>query len=136
MSDLAERVRRAVADLPVLVVWLFGSAARGQQRPGSDTDLAVLADPRLSSAQRWELRLGLLDRLGAEGVPAPDVVMVEEAPLRLQARVSEEGRVLLSRDEPARVAWTSRVFREHADFALLQDGLDRQMLGEHAAGRR
>lgn len=82
------------------------------------------------------MRLRLLDRLAEHGVPGADVVLVDEAPLRLQARVAAEGRVLVSRDEPARVEWTSRVFREHADFALLQDQLDRQMLEAHAAGRR
>jgi len=67
VSDLEASVRRAVSDLPVVVVWLFGSTARGEQRADSDTDLAVLVDPSAT---------------------------------------------------------------------LLQDELDRQMLGEHAAGRR
>jgi len=129
-------VRRAVSELPVVVVWLFGSTARGEQRADSDTDLAVLVDPSATAEQRLDLRLRLAERLQDEGVQRPDVIVVNDAPLRLKARVSSEGQVLFSRDEPARVAWTSRIFREHADFALLQDELDRQMLGGHAAGRR
>ncbi len=129
-------MRRAVGDLPVDVVWLFGSTARGEHRPDSDIDLAVLVDPSATVDQRIDLRARLIERLQDEGVDRPDVVVADEAPLRLRARISTEGRVLLSRDEPRRVAWTSRVFREHADFALLQDELDRQMLRDHAAGRR
>lgn len=136
VSDLDERVRRAVEGQPVLVVWLFGSAARGEQRPDSDTDLAVLVEASLPPGERLDLRLRLVEQLQRDGAPQPDVVFVDEAPLRLRARVASEGRVLFSRDEPARVAWTSRVFREHADFAVLQDELDREMLRHHAAGRR
>lgn len=136
MIDLTERVRRAADGLPVVVVWLFGSTARGERRADSDTDLAVLLARGVPVDGRLDVRLRLLTRLQQEGVEQPDVVLVDEAPLRLQARVSSEGRVLLSRDEPVRVAWTSRVFREHADFAVLQDQLDHEMLRAHAAGRR
>lgn len=136
MDDLTDRVRAAVEDLPVLAVWLFGSRAAGVARRDSDTDLAMLPTPGLSDSERLDLRLLLLARLADVGVPCPDVVLVDDAPLRLQARVTSEGLVLYSYDEPARVAWTSRVFREHADFALLQDDLDRQMLRAHADGRR
>jgi predicted nucleotidyltransferase len=136
VTELTDAVRTAVDGLPVVVVWLFGSTAGGTQRADSDTDLAVLPDPSVPADQRLALHLALLERLGAAGVLRPDVVLVDQAPLRLQARVSAEGRVLLSRDEPARVAWTSRVFREHADFAVLQDELDRQMLRAHATGAR
>lgn len=136
MSDLDERVQRAVEGLPVLVVWLFGSAARGEQRPDSDTDLAVLVESSVLPGERLDLRLRLIEQLQREGVPRPDVVLVDEAPLRLRARVASEGRVLFSCDETTRVAWTSWVFREHADFAVLQDELDREMLRLHAAGRR
>jgi predicted nucleotidyltransferase len=136
VPELTDAVRTAVDGLPVVVVWLFGSTPRGTQRADSDIDLAVLPDPAIPADQRLGLHLALIERLGAAGVVRPDVVLVDQAPLRLQARVSAEGRVLLSRDEPARVAWTSRVFREHADFAVLQDELDRQMLRAHATGAR
>lgn len=136
VTEVVPKVQRAVEGLPVLVVWLFGSTARGDQRAGSDTDLAVLLEPSVPDDQRLNLRLGLIERLEREGVQQPDVVLVDEAPLRLRSRVSSEGHVLFSHDEPARIAWTSRVFREHADFAVLQDELDREMLRAHATGRR
>jgi predicted nucleotidyltransferase len=134
VEDLAHVVRQAVADLPVSVVWLFGSRARGVPRPGSDTDLALLLDADVPDP--LALRLEVQARMSDLGVTDADVVVADDLPLRLRARVAAEGRVLLSRDEPARIAWISRVFREHADFALLQDELDRQMLAAHAAGRR
>jgi predicted nucleotidyltransferase len=134
MVEMADAVRQAVEGLPVRVVWLFGSRARGQARPGSDVDLALLLDDDVPD--RLPVRLEVQARLSQLGVPDADVVVADDLPLRLKARVAAEGQVLLSRDEPARVAWTSRVFREHADFALLQDELDRQMLEAHADGRR
>jgi predicted nucleotidyltransferase len=134
MGEMADAVRQAVEGLPVRVVWLFGSHARGQARAGSDVDLAVLLDDDVPD--RLRVRLDLQARFSQLGIPEAEVVVVEDLPLRIRARVAAEGQVLLSRDEPARVAWTSRVFREHADFALLQDQLDRQMLQAHAEGRR
>lgn len=134
--ELAQQVRRAVDGQPVRVVWLFGSRARGTPSTASDTDLAVLLDPGTPADQWLDLRLRLLGRLEDAGTPQPDVVLVDEAPLSLQARVAAEGQVVFSADEARRIAWTSRVFREHADFALLQKDLEQQMLRGHATGRR
>ena len=134
MPELADAVRNAVHGLPVRVVWVFGSVARGEAGSNSDVDLAVLPDH--GPVDRLALRLQLQTAMNQAGFSRVDVVLVDEVPLRLQARIAAEGQALVSRDEPVRVAWTSRVFREHADFALLQDELDREMLRAHGDGRR
>lgn len=131
---LREAVRDAAQALPVRTVWVFGSVARGEAGVRSDVDLAVL--PADGVTDRMALRRDLQSAVMRRGFPDVDVVLVDEAPLRLQARIAAEGRVLVSYDEPARLAWTSRIFRQHADFALLQDRLDRKMLHAHANGRR
>lgn len=42
---LRDMVHLCKADLDAVQVWLFGSRARGEDRPGSDSDvLAVIAD--------------------------------------------------------------------------------------------
>lgn len=134
MLELGQLVATAAAGLPVRVVWVFGSVARGDARPGSDLDLAVL--PAAGAVDGHAVRLQLQAALSGAGYGEVDVVLVDQVPLRLQARIAAEGQVIFSTDEPARLAWTSRVFREHADFALLQDQLDQEMLRAHADGRR
>ena len=54
----------------VRAIWLFGSRARGEQGPGSDLDLAVLADPALSVMERARL----MDLVGIEIGMDVDVV--------------------------------------------------------------
>lgn len=51
----------------IVAVWLYGSAARGDDGPGSDLDLALVADPNALPALADALRDGLLvpgERLG------------------------------------------------------------------------
>ncbi len=52
-EKVAEAVRRLVAAVDPLAVILFGSRARGQHRPESDLDLAVILDvPELEAFRR------------------------------------------------------------------------------------
>jgi predicted nucleotidyltransferase len=44
-AEIDRIVTHAVAERPaVLAAWIFGSRARGEGRPGSDIDVAVLTD--------------------------------------------------------------------------------------------
>ncbi len=86
----------------VAVAYVFGSRARGTARPDSDLDLAVLltgpAMPDLLEQELLAVRLAdVLD------VPSVDLLLLDQAPLELRARVVREGRLLHSADEPRRV---------------------------------
>ncbi len=87
----------------VSVAYLFGSRARGQARPDSDADLAVLLrNPKaeLPLLAEAELATRLADVLQVDAV---DVTLVERAPLEVRARVVREGRVVLEDDAVRRV---------------------------------
>ncbi|HEX6601282.1 MAG TPA: nucleotidyltransferase domain-containing protein [Solirubrobacterales bacterium] len=75
---------------------LFGSAARGEDREGSDVDLLVeMIDPSLVRIADLELKLeGLLGK-------RVDVVAMEDAQSnpQLLAEAAREGRVIVDRDE-------------------------------------
>lgn len=67
--DVLDSVRQAagVAGAGVVAVWLYGSVARGEDGPGSDLDLVLVADPDVLPALADALRDGLLapgERLG------------------------------------------------------------------------
>jgi predicted nucleotidyltransferase len=82
-------------------VILFGSHARGEERPDSDVDLLVV-EPELGDRFAESVRLSRL--VGELGVPA-DVVVVSEAHARRWGEVPgtmlhdalSEGQVLVSR---------------------------------------
>jgi len=109
--ELRQRLRGA----GVAVVWLFGSRARGEERPDSDADVAVLLRP---GVERPSLRVqgtlaGALAR--ALGVESVDFVVLDGAPLDLRGRVVEEGRLLWSDDEPLRVRYTVETLSRYLD---------------------
>jgi predicted nucleotidyltransferase len=78
---------------------IFGSRARGSQRPDSDLDVAAWWDGHPPTP--WELDL-------PAGV---DLVILNDAPLELAGTISLEGEVLFSADEVARVRWVATTRR-------------------------
>lgn len=97
---VVQRLRTAVGDAVARVI-LYGSVARGEQGPGSDVDLLVVARdfPRVYSALT-----PILAELLAQGAPLVAPLVVSEASFRdLQARdtwfyanVARDGEALLA----------------------------------------
>lgn len=94
-EPLEQRIAAVLADEPVAFAYLFGSVARGGQRPDSDIDVAVHFEPALPAKERFERGLRLGGRLEIELGQQVDLVDLEEAPLRLAGRILQE-RVVIS----------------------------------------
>lgn len=106
VMELPSAVTQALEDAGVAVAWLFGSRARGDDRPDSDADVALLLCPDADPPDLYT-QAGLAEAFREPlGAGAVDIVLLDRAPLDLRARVVQEGRVLWSRDEPLRVAFT------------------------------
>lgn len=140
VDDVAERLRAAaaavMADEPVLAVYLFGSRARGTARPDSDVDVAVLLDG-VAADDRLEVQLRLARLLADRSeIGGLDLVVLDGAPLPLRGRVVQEGRVVFSADEPARIEHESRTAREFFDYSIFIAPLHRERLLQHARGAR
>lgn len=136
-DDRLQRLaQRFAADAAVAAAYLYGSRARGDARPGSDVDLAVVLDAKLSPAERWRRRLALLEAAAAElGSDAVDLVILEEAPAPLAHRVIRDGRLLVDTDPRRRVAVVEDVFRRYLDEAPLRRALDEALRARIAEGR-
>jgi predicted nucleotidyltransferase len=105
----------------VVAAYLFGSTARGESRADSDVDVAVLFEPppvHTLNGLRLSLE-GALER--ALGVPV-DLVVLNDAPVDLRARILRDGRLLVDRDRAARIRFEVRTRNEAFD---LQPVLDR-----------
>lgn len=137
VERLREAARRELADAPVVLAYLFGSAATGRSRPGSDVDVAVLLDPSVPAERYLDLSLEIARRLStASGVGNMEVVVLNDAPLPLRGRAVRERVVLHSRDEPFRVRFEGKVLKEFLDFQIHAEPLDRELLRATAEGRR
>jgi predicted nucleotidyltransferase len=89
-------IRSAV---PALVaVYRFGSSVSGEQRPGSDVDLAVLTATSLDPLLRFDLQ----ERLASALHKSVDLVDLRVASPVMAIQIIGKGRVLLDNDASAR----------------------------------
>lgn len=99
----------------VACVYLFGSRARGTQKPGSDIDVAVLyvqqPPPGLSG-----LGLELADDLRAVLHAPVDLVVLNSAAPDLTHRVLRDGILVCERDRAARVHFEVDSRRRYFDL--------------------
>jgi predicted nucleotidyltransferase len=114
---LRRRLEAAAPD-GVVAVYLFGSYAEGRAHRESDVDLGVLlcwsAYP--SARERFEAGLRLAGLFTVGGL-TPDVVVLNDAPPRLAARIVTGGQLLLCADSEAEHAFRRDSQLRAADLA-------------------
>lgn len=139
MGDLAEHLRRTSGSVfdrtPVLFAYLYGSHARGDSGPRSDIDLAVWLESTEEDTFDLSLRIPSdLERVTGHG-PISALLILNEAPIAIGGRAVQEGTLIYSRDEPARVRHASLILRQFHDFKIHEDRSTQErlarMAGEH-----
>ena len=99
-------------DVRILAAWLFGSRARGTERPDSDVDVGLL----LAGTGEMDLCLDLEAALTRALGLRVQVVALNRAPADLVRRVLRDGRLLVDRDPRARLAFEVRKRNEYFDM--------------------
>ena len=119
-ANFSDALSERCASLPeVRLAYLFGSRARGQNRPASDFDIAVLVDDALAmdpgGINRTIRRLA--GRLGGD-IPSSllDIVVLNSAPALLRHRVLRDGLLLHARDATERVRFAVQTIRDYQDI--------------------
>ncbi|HEX6898660.1 MAG TPA: nucleotidyltransferase domain-containing protein [Thermoanaerobaculia bacterium] len=116
MSSLDESILQAVKGLRGISVFVFfGSRARGDHRPDSDLDVAILPESQDPRTRRY-LLCGVAVAL-ADLVPEGwvHVVFLDQIDDVLRMRVMEHGRVLINRNPEAWKELRVRTMREYGD---------------------
>ncbi len=105
----------------MVFAYLFGSLARRTSSPLSDVDIAVyLEDTCNLINEKLELIGSLMGQLEMDEI---DVVVLNNAPLPLIARVLERNEILIDREPFRRQAFESLVLRQYFDFSLKEKGI-------------
>lgn len=116
VETLATRIADAFEGrADVVAVYLFGSHARGDARPNSDVDVAVLfasRPPSTLDAPRFVLE-GELERTLGKPV---DLIVLNDAPVDLRIRVLRDGMLLVDRVPERRIAFEVRTRNEAFDL--------------------
>jgi predicted nucleotidyltransferase len=114
-----ERLRPVLARYPqIAAAWVFGSAARGELRPGSDIDVGLLLrDPKVTAADEYQFLGELVARL--EVVTAPrtvDVVLLEHQGPVFAHEALIDGELILEQDRERRIEFESGAVMRGIDF--------------------
>ncbi len=122
-TALVERLRKdlpvILQDRPVVLAYLYGSAATGHVHPFSDVDIALVVSPdcTLGAYERFRLEAEIAVEIESRcGVREADVRIINEAPLSVQGRVVTEGCLLYAKDDDLRVAYEVHTRKRYFDF--------------------
>ncbi len=89
----------------VISIYLFGSYARGREKPFSDIDICVIADKHANR-----------DEILSHSSKKIDISIFHELPLTMRFRVIKEGKLLFSRDELKLHRIIVATIRSYLDF--------------------
>ena len=133
---LTEEYRRRLRDFfkekdEVILVYIFGSQVKGNLSSLSDVDIAIYLDEKLNKKDRFNLRLRLIVKVcGILGCRRVDLVVLNDAPLRLYYNIIKEGIVLYSRDELKRIRSEAKIMSKYLDQKYYQDRHNKILLDQ------
>ena len=106
----------------IALAYLFGSKAKGTQRPSSDTDIAVLLDTGLVPEHLLDYKLQMLrDLTGVLHSDDVDLVILNDAPPLLKFQVAKHGKLLYRAKNFSDVSFRARAFMEYLDIKPMLD---------------
>ena len=108
---------KARKDGDVVAVFLFGSRARGESVPGSDTDVCLVLRPGNYDPMVLERR-----RLSYLKEGNADVHIFSQLPLYIRRRVLKEGKILQCQDDDLLYEIAFRTAQAFEDFRHIYNG--------------
>ena len=112
----------------ILCVYLFGSQAKGTDNKGSDVDIGVLFDQRLSAREYTEKRLSLMDSLSSLLDKDVDVIVLNQAAPFLKFQIIKQGRRIYERPDRNEHSFEARAIVEYLDFLPVRQRLEEALL--------
>lgn len=132
VPSLDERLAGALASFPeVAAAWLFGSVARGDERPDSDLDLGLVFRRRRETAVDHHRQIRALagEAEDLAGGRLIDVVVLESQGPIFCHRVLSEARLVYEADRERRIDFESTTYVRYLDFLPTWELATRHALG-------
>lgn len=101
----------------VSAAYLFGSAARGDERKDSDIDIAILLPTNLSKEKRFKTRLLMMADLSRMLHKNIDLIILNDmSSLFFKYAIIKEGILLYEKNEDDRIDFENRILDSYFDF--------------------
>jgi|SRR3989344_594302 len=112
-----EQLKSYFSNQPVELVYLFGSKAKGNEKPYSDTDFAILFKEELSDQERFKIKLKIIGDLSVIlKMNNLDIVDLKDASPFLKFEAIKQRFEIYIKDEILRVAFERKVLSEYFDM--------------------
>ncbi|MGI6129965.1 MAG: type VII toxin-antitoxin system MntA family adenylyltransferase antitoxin [bacterium] len=111
---LTAKILKNLTHLNPIAIYLFGSRAKNEERPGSDIDLAILL-PQGSSLNYLD-RLCLIDELESITQCRVDLVAVNQVNIPLKFEIVHSGKVLFEASFDTRTDAEDIILRDYFDL--------------------
>ena len=120
MTHLSERTQSFFSGCrPIVAAYLFGSAASGRMRPGSDVDIAVLLEEGEIARDRKSLLEALLPPLSRMLRADVHLLFLNDASYAARTEVFTEGKLLYARNPRQVAVFRMKSAAFYAEFAPL-----------------
>jgi predicted nucleotidyltransferase len=96
--------------------YLFGSIVHGQARAASDVDIAIRLLPDSTAQLGFNLRLNLMEELERHFTRPVDILILNNASLKMIRQVLSRGELLFARDEGAERLYAIQKQKSYFDF--------------------
>ena len=104
----------------VKAIYLFGSYAKGENRPFSDIDMCVIAGKKMSKKTRENILSNSSNKF--------DISLFWMLPINIRFRVVREGRLLFCRDELFLHRAKIKAIKDYLDFKYILNRASAQVL--------
>jgi hypothetical protein len=128
-EKIPEMVDLVSADPDIIALYAFGGLAKGQLKPLSDLDIAVIISNMLTNTERFEKHLQLLSSLNQLfGTDEIDLVILNDVSSRFAHMILRDGKLLFCRDFKVLIDFVEKVRKSYFDFRYYRDRFDEEFL--------
>jgi predicted nucleotidyltransferase len=126
-------LKKELTKFGILIVYLFGSKARGRGSQLSDVDIGVVCKDPMQDMDTRSLYNRLYE-LFSDSYPHSrlDIVFLQTAPLALQFYAIKDGKVIFEGDPRFTADYENRVILQYLDFRPVLDFFDRTAAERYA----
>jgi predicted nucleotidyltransferase len=125
IMELIPKAQRILEKNPrVIFAYLFGGLAKGRITPISDIDIAVYLKDIKDEIDVFNIKLELLTTLSEVlNTEEIDIVILNNTPLPLKAKIIQNKKVLVDKDPNLRYSFESLTLREYFDFSIKEKAI-------------